>query len=285
MAIMNIINEISSYEEKDIFFANNPSKLYKYRIWSDPFHKKILTEGELFFSSPKRFNDPYDCGLPFRQHPENSDPIIIKQKVEACAPNIFPNLIRDKKALEEKCAQQVLLIQQDPKSWFEMNWGYKPEDLSQVFGVLSVTPHPDNYLMWSHYSNSHKGFCIEFDTRKLVESVVATFQKVRYTDEIPLFSIKDTLEDELMVKLLYTKSKKYWAYEDEYRFSYIYGPDKAVKFSPDALTAIYFGCKASYEDQIEIIEIVTKKYPKAEFRKMDLDKKDFKLNVGKIPLF
>jgi hypothetical protein len=278
-----LIHETSTEEEKETFFSNHPSKLYKYRFWSDKYHKKVLTDNELFFSSPKRFNDPYDCGLPFRQHPENSDPLVIKQKVELSAPGRFPNLAHNKKALEEKCAQQVLLIQQNPESWFEMNWGYKPEDLSRVFGVLSLTPHPDNYLMWSHYSNSHTGFCVEFDTRKLVESVAGHFQKVKYTDDIPFFSILDTLEDELIEKLIYTKSNL-WFYEDEYRLSRIHKPNTAIQFDPEALTAIYFGCKTPYEHQIEIIDIATKKYPNVEFRKLDLNKESFRLTEGKIPL-
>jgi Protein of unknown function (DUF2971) len=278
-----IIHEISSPEEKEFFFSNNPAKLYKYRFWGDKFHKNVLTESELYFSSPKRFNDPYDCGLPFRQHPDNLDPIIIMQEVEATASKRFPELANDRMAFDQKCAKQVMLIQQNPESWFEMNWGYRPEDLSRVFGVLSLTPHPDNYLMWSHYSNSHSGFCVEFDTRKLVESIAGHFQKVKYTDDIPLFSIKDRLESELAEKLIYTKSKT-WEYEDEYRLSRIHKPDVAIKFNPEALTAIYFGCKTSYEHQIEIINIVTQIYPKAEFRKMELDKQNFKLIEGKIPL-
>ncbi|HTM91461.1 MAG TPA: DUF2971 domain-containing protein [Flavisolibacter sp.] len=279
-----VIHETSSPKEKEAFFSSNPAKLFKYRFWDDSFHKRVLTENELFFSSPKRFNDPYDCGLPFNQHPENSDPIIIKEKVEGSAPRQFPHLINNPQALEEKCARQVLLIQQNPESWFEMNWGYKPEDLSKLFGVLSLTPHPDNYLMWSHYSNSHKGFCVEFDTRKLVESVAGHFRKVDYTDEIPFFSIKDTLEDELITKLVYTKSKT-WSYEDEYRLSRIHRSDQAIKFDPEALTAVYFGCKTPYEHQIQIIDVVNKKYPWAKFYKMDLCKENFRLTGGHMKLF
>lgn len=273
---------MSRKEEKEAFFSTHPPKLYKYRLWDDKFHKQVLTNGELFFSSPKRFNDPYDCGLPFRQHPENSDPVIIKQMVEASVSNKFSKLTPE--AREEKCAKQVLLIQQNPENWFEMNWGYTPEDLNQLFGVLSLTPHPNNYLMWSHYSSSHTGFCVEFDTRLLVESIAGYFQKVNYTTDIPFFSIRDALEDELLSKLIYTKSN-IWEYEDEYRFSRIHKPDTPVKFNPDALTAVFFGCKTPYDHQIEIIEIVKKNYPKAVFQQMNLDSQKFTLTQGDLQLF
>jgi len=87
-----LIHETSKREEIEEFFAKIPTTLCKYRYWSDKYHKRIITESELFFSSPKHFNDPYDCGLPFRQHPENSDPLIIKSKVEANALGKYPEL-------------------------------------------------------------------------------------------------------------------------------------------------------------------------------------------------
>jgi Protein of unknown function (DUF2971) len=31
------------------------------------------------------------------------------------------------------------------------------------FGVLSLAEDPLSCLMWSHYSDSHRGFCIEYD--------------------------------------------------------------------------------------------------------------------------
>jgi Protein of unknown function (DUF2971) len=278
-----LVHEISTEQEKLDFFKINPPTLCKYRIWNDDFHKRVITHNELFFSSPKRFNDPYDCGLPFRQHPNNSDPIVIKLMVERSALNKFPKLENDKEAFEEKCAKQLFLILQNPESWFEMNWGLKPENLNEIFGVLSLTPDINNYLMWSHYSDSHKGFCIEFDTRKLVESIAGHFQQVHYEKEIPFISITDTLENELLTKLIYTKSS-IWEYENEFRLSRIHKSDFAVAFDPESVASIHFGYSMKYEDQIEIIELVKVKYPKAKFYKMELDKETFKLNSGEIKI-
>ena len=91
------------------------------------------------------------------------------------------------------------------------------------------------------------------------------------------------MEEELITKLIYTKSK-IWDYEDEYSLSLIHKPDVALKFNSEALTAIYFGCKTSTDHEMQIIDIVTKKYPNAEFRKFELDKESFKLTEGEITL-
>ena len=41
-----------------------PSIVYKYRSWSDEYHKRFLTEREVFMASPKTFEDELDCHSP-----------------------------------------------------------------------------------------------------------------------------------------------------------------------------------------------------------------------------
>ena len=40
-----------------------PEIIYKYRDWSNPLHRYVLLYNELYFSSPKDFNDPFDCRI------------------------------------------------------------------------------------------------------------------------------------------------------------------------------------------------------------------------------
>ena len=40
--------------------------LYKFRSWTDPNHKRWLTDREVYFASPSQFNDPFDCALSYR---------------------------------------------------------------------------------------------------------------------------------------------------------------------------------------------------------------------------
>ena len=44
----------------------NPDVLYKYRVWEHDYHKRILTEDEIYFASSADFNDPFDCAIPIR---------------------------------------------------------------------------------------------------------------------------------------------------------------------------------------------------------------------------
>ena len=108
--------------------------------------------------------------------------------------------------------------------------------------------------MWSHYADSHKGFCIGFDTEKIVKQAFGQFMKVKYSDEIPYISIFDD-DKGLMNKLIYIKSKA-WDYEDEYRITKILKPDSKVYFSPETISLIYLGIKMPLDSKMEIINLV-----------------------------
>jgi Protein of unknown function (DUF2971) len=257
------------------FFETMPKTLYKYRNWKNENHKKILTEFELFFPNPSRFNDPYDCGLPFRQDPNDLEVENIKRKLEEIAPKKFPQWAKNKIKLEEECAKQLILIMQNPSEYFQINYGYRAEDLNQMYGVFSLTPHPFNFLMWSHYSDSHSGFVVGFNTEKLVKKAFGQFKKVDYKDEIPVISILDD-DKGLMNKLIYTKSKE-WEYEDEYRITKILLPDTKLYFAPDMIQTVYLGNKMDFNHKLEIVEIVKENFSHAYVFEMDLHSEKFAL--------
>lgn len=127
-------------------------------------------------------------------------------------------------------------------------------------------------LMWSHYSNSHYGFCIEFKSKYL------TADKVIYRDSIASVDLShfikhafvtidkegdvDFLKEEninignLISKALLIKLNE-WAYESEYRFHLSDDQKKVplidcpgkyiIKYQPEWVESIIFGCRANIE--------------------------------------
>jgi hypothetical protein len=269
---LKYVVDASLFAERD-FFSAMPNRLYKYRIWNDHLHQKILRDFEIFFPNPSRFNDPYDCGLPFRQDPNDLEVANIKEALERTAIRKFPNF--NKVQIDEECAKQIMLILQAPEEYFQENYGYRPNDLSKMFGVLSLTPHPDNFLMWSHYSNSHKGFVVGFNTKKLVNQAFGKFKPVNYTNEIPFISVIDDKNHSLMDKLIYTKSIA-WQYEDEYRITKVLKPDTSSYFTSETLETIYLGFNMPYEQKMEIIAIVQEKFSHCHVFEMKLNSERFK---------
>lgn len=123
--------------------------------------------------------------------------------------------------------------------------------------VSCFSERNDNMLMWSHYGDSHKGFCLEFDTD------YAPFTKmfpIRYSEEVPEIDADKILENEnndLEVIKAYLLSKYIdWEYEKEWR---ILHKEKLPSYcyKTNALTGIYFGTKANFTD-FEILSTIIK---------------------------
>lgn len=90
----------------------------------------------------------------------------------------------------------------------------------------------DNHLMWSHYSNSYSGICVEYDFDKM-NQFIGFMYPVKYSNIRPIVSLKDLgitdlkkdengnfiTEEVNMDKIfsyLLTKNKC-WSYEEEWR--------------------------------------------------------------------
>lgn len=112
-------------------------------------------------------------------------------------------------------------------------------------------------LMWVHYANSHKGFCIEYDVDVLKDSI-----KLDISDNVNLYTVTyDNLDindfalkrakKEPIETLLSFKSPK-WSYENEIRL--IFDNNGIKLYNPKALKAIYFGLNMSSKERELIIK-------------------------------
>lgn len=68
--------------------------------------------------------------------------------------------------------------------------------------------------MWSHYSNSHTGFCIAFDADKPLK-LSSSLGKVLYDNVYPEINLFDNSTKNFL-RFFITKSND-WEYEAEYR--------------------------------------------------------------------
>ena len=108
---------------------------------------------------------------------------------------------------------------------------------------LSEKGYPSNSLMWSHYADSHRGFCIAYDIEKLKDSEKLPLDvdciEVEYVENIPKIGIKDIVKRRNFIAKMFGTKTKDWQYEKEIRLIYTnYG---IKRYSPFALKAIYFG--------------------------------------------
>jgi hypothetical protein len=209
--------------------------------------EKLLSHSELYFPSPKTFNDPFDCKVDFtfdgctdddiRKYLENGLNALNR---EAEIDKWFEDALSNKIGWQQNVKNQAVEILQ-------------PEIDST--GVLCFSEHRDDILMWSHYSDGHKGVCLEFDKERL--KAWKFCRPVDYDQEY--LSFKKFLEalpdNERSAQLLLRKSE-HWIYESEWRI--IVNPDndnsgnRDYKFPEELLTGVILGCQMT-EDKKKII--------------------------------
>lgn len=114
---------------------------------------------------------------------------------------------------------------------------------------------PCNELLWAHYANSHKGFCIEYDLDKLSKNALSNYDishvlHVSYENERPKVSANDSVIQ--IQKEVLGKKSLAWECENEVRLVFEKYGKKIIP--EDAVTAIYFGLKISLKDRQEIMK-------------------------------
>ncbi len=202
-----------------------PRFLYKYRGDSDTTFS-IFEKLSMWFSSPNSFNDPFDCNL---------SEVSSHTQEEA---NLFLEHI-----LEGRPDREELLSKGTSIEVAEKSLTYSKDTVLSGTGVLCLSKKFDNILMWSHYTNSHKGLVIELDLIQDLEFFVSPIQ-VKYTESYqPTNYFADP--HATVTKIISTKSGC-WLYEDEVRIikSNVTG---AVSFNPKAIRRLIFGCKSTPE--------------------------------------
>lgn len=185
-----------------------PNMLMKYYALNDDDclnEKKFATleRGNVYLSDPKTLNDPFDCGCAFYDF-ENRN-----------------NSDRHNKIVEK-------------------NMALLPSQISICsFSGCGVQSMP----MWAHYSNNHKGFCVEYEKGAEQNELLRSFvYPVQYSDS--RFDISDIMDEQIklsnnrvldpnghlragyesqplavVMMMLYNIKHTSWSYEQEYRLS------------------------------------------------------------------
>jgi hypothetical protein len=152
--------------------------------------------------------------------------------------------------LTEECKKKILEQVQNSGSFFE---------LYRDTGIACFADRCNNILMWSHYTNGHQGFCLEFDTNYLpfrhVKQGEECVYQVEYSESYPTIPVAVVLNlrklDDKYVKQPFITKAECWRYEQEWRVLIETG-GQSIGYEPNALTGVYLGCKISEENRNEI---------------------------------
>ena len=251
-----------------------PKILYKYRDYKNDFNRRTLFKFEIFLASTSMFNDPYEGSIPFAYDPTDLTPENIFLKMRQLAIKEHPDW--KEAEIQKYCfeGQSKDLLNDDNhiEKFNEQN----RKDIDNTFGIFSLTIHPLNYLMWSHYGNSHTGFCIGFDSTILYDTVGGGLGPVQYDTEVPKLKLFGDIYD-FHLKQLATKSKV-WEYEDEYRIVKSKAAKQRVIYPKEMIKQIFLGLKMSLAEKNKIIDFIKSNGIDCQIFDLSLDKSTFKLN-------
>ncbi len=261
-----------------------PKILYKYRYWDEDYNSRILTNNEIYFSSPSMFNDPFDCNVPFRYDLLSKKEVIPRSRemLKRDEPKFNRHQIRK---------ESKSLLKYGYRKNPEKQYKYQVEYREKHFGICSLTTDPKNIVMWSHYSDSHKGFCVGFYTDKLVDFVrscssnngpLIDLLKVKYQKEYPILNPNDFDDDvEFMVEPLIIKSNNY-KYEDEFRLTSINGNKFSINIPEEIYAEVILGCQISKRNREAIKSILKVNFHNTKLFYSKMSKEEYALDLKQI---
>lgn len=273
-----------------------PNVLYKYRSWSNPLHKRLLTDNEIFFAKPSSFNDPFDCQVApsfERSTAAEKRKTLMKQGVGK-----VPKFSR--KERERRVTHRILELR-NPRVQNEEKVQWR-QRLNDEIGVFSLTASQNSIAMWAHYADSHRGVCVGFRTDYLEDfstqifknkGFPGVFYKVKYVDDYPvidLFHPKRVPGEGFNIAVT-TKSRN-WEYEAEYRLLLTRsGPlrnhvftdeDRTYALGDEAIASVIMGCKMSAEHREDVKAVLRKKRSEIDLFEARMKETSYDLDFEKV---
>lgn len=198
-----------------------------------------LKRGTIYFNSPSKFNDPYDCNFGFHMEDISDEEMLRYRSGES--PFLRSKSIEiQKKFFETPIDEFRRILIKSAISILERTM----QEIRSNMGIACFSEVNDNLLMWSHYSKSCKGICLEFDTN---HPPFTKLNKVDYKTSLPSINALNILNQSNIEtsnpgessKLWLTKSDN-WKYEKEWRTVHKIG-GTLFNYPQESLKGIYFG--------------------------------------------
>lgn len=252
-----------------------PKTLYKYRDWAIEKHRVLIKNNSIWVPDSSDFNDPFDCNIPVNYDHIRADrkkaEQWLKKILTAQGKSMSPEL------LDAEVQKRLSEAKHENEEFLKIYSKIILDTSRKNNGVFSLSPINDNLLLWSHYANSHTGFCVGFDSVKLFDSHEFSGGYVDYPSDFPDVSpIEETLSQ--YKKMVFSKSN-HWNYEFEYRLTTLKKTNQLFKLNPEVFTEIIFGAKMSEKDKNEIKEYTKYNLPHVKFFNCIPESRFFKIAI------
>lgn len=215
-----------------------PRLLFKYKAYESSHLNDIIVNSCLYMSSISQLNDPFDSQSNIRF--DNSG---ISRN------NYLKSLIKNNKVPYKERARLEKKFHSPKIIQTELQKIRK--NIVDKTGIFSFSAESKNLLLWSHYSNSHKGVCLIFDVAQDLDVFVQSLP-IQYSKDYPEIQYSENLKGDLIKATFLTKADD-WLYENERRIFNLDRAHQKLAFNPKALYGIILGAKSDRND-IQLIK-------------------------------
>ena len=238
-------------------------KLFRYEP-NESSRLSTVRNGQIWMSNHYTFNDPFDVSSqirPFREPSWSKNHNLFKA-IKALYSEVNENELHWILSGDVLSAIKKWCLTDTPATHNGQNILNMVRERVGKFGMSCFCSSLENPLMWSHYANSHKGFCIEYEVTPMESENGHAFMSVNYTSKISKLNAIDLLlnTNYFCENFLASKSPE-WAYEGEYRFIDCRAGDRLDRggypiLLPSCIkpVAYYIGMKAEdgFQDKVKL---------------------------------
>ncbi len=156
----------------------------------------IFEKRRIYLPDPTLFNDPFECRPKLTYHESRFKR---EKHLKEITKEQFPGADKRtiKKLIRKKAKKQLLTDIEHLKKVYDA--------FMKTIGVLCLSEKNDDILMWSHYSDGHRGICLQFDSSK-EGTLFWEALKVIYQEEYPVVNVMDMGNPDEFRKAVLTKS-------------------------------------------------------------------------------
>ena len=240
------------------------SHLYKFYKYDAPTLSDLKSRA-FWFSKPDSLNDPFDGKISFDNRFNSED-------LKRFLPRYRRyNRISEKQAKEK--TQYIINKNGQVDTEFDKIWSNILKEADEKLrnsGVFCLSECDSSILMWSHYADNHKGFCVEFVRGP--QNAFGDYGKTRPVRYRPDYPIISPLNPKAYDFKFYRKATD-WGYEKEWRLWNTQG-DIAVPLSVE-ISALIFGLNMAEPHKLAIKQIV----PNVQYRRCTIALNQFGLKI------
>ena len=251
-----------------------PQYLFRYRSLDGESKARVrdsILNSQHYFSSPKAFNDPFDCRPVFQL--DGTKTKLIKH-YEGVIARQAPHLGREQRRAEARTRVA------DPRTFKNLEGYYEMYDqlVTSSIGVLCLSACSNDILMWSHYANSHRGICLQFFAQ---HNPLESSQPVRYKEMRPAVNPVIQSRDEMLDHAMFTKAD-HWKYEQEWRLvQYKHGAG-IYQIPPEALVGVILGAQISDENRRDVLHWIGARSQTTKVYRATASRTRFALEINEI---